>query len=56
MDLSKILSEALKWAPVIEIVSGMFGDPDEALREIRQWELSKRRANDERLDKLERGE
>lgn len=47
-----------KWAPVVQLLQGMFTSPDEAMEHIRQWEQSKREANDERLSALakERGD
>ena len=55
MNLSKaleVLGKLSKWAPVIEMLQGMFGSPEEALTKIRKWELDARAANDERLARL----
>lgn len=52
MNFVKVMGELLKWAPVLEMLKGMFGDPDKALEGVRDWELRKRAENDARLDRL----
>lgn len=52
MNFVKVMGELLKWAPVLEMLKGMFGDPDKALEGVRAWELRKRAENDARLDRL----
>ncbi len=52
MNFAKMIGEVQRWAPVIEALRGMFGDPDVALEAIRAWELSQRAKNDARLERL----
>lgn len=61
MDFGKVIEgigHLAKWAPVIEVLHGMFGSPEEALERVRSWELAERAKTDERLARLraERGE
>jgi hypothetical protein len=49
MNFVKVLGEIMKWAPLLEALRGMFGDPDEALKKIRAWELAERAKTDEML-------
>jgi hypothetical protein len=52
MNFVKVLGELQKWLPVVEMLKGMFGDPDKALENVRAWELAKRAENDARLKAL----
>jgi hypothetical protein len=52
MNFIKVLGELQKWLPALEMLKGMFGDPDKAMAEIRAWELGKRAENDKRLAAL----
>jgi hypothetical protein len=54
MNIGKIIGELVKWAPVLDLLKGMFGDPEKALDGVREWEMKKRAENDARLDKLRR--
>jgi hypothetical protein len=38
-----------KWAPVVELLISSGFDPDEALTELREWELLKRKERDVRM-------
>lgn len=57
MDIGKIvegIGKIAKWAPVIEVLQGMFGSPEKALERVREWELAERAKTDERLERLRR--
>jgi hypothetical protein len=52
MKLLDAISEMKKWAPVVELVRGMFADPEDAIKAIRAWEMAERAKTDARLQKL----
>jgi hypothetical protein len=54
MNFGNIIGELVRWAPVIERLTKLFGDPEKALKGVAEWEAKKRAENDARLDKARR--
>jgi hypothetical protein len=51
MNFGNIIGELAKWAPVIERLKNLFGDPAKALARVDEWEAKERAKNDARLAK-----
>jgi hypothetical protein len=53
MNFGNIIGELVKWAPVIERLTALFGDPEKALKGVAEWEaktdemLKRRRERDD---------
>lgn len=53
--LEDIFVRLVKWAPVVELLWESFDDPEEALDELREWEVRQRKARDRRMGRGEEG-
>lgn len=49
-----IFEKLSTWAPAVVALFSAFDDPEEAVKQLRSFELQKRREGDQRLERLRR--